>query len=248
MCCFYSLFMILRKGTDKPFQKARWGIRASSHHVQSRQHRVREPALTWARFSLPRPSVGLNQHPHGLSLLMNYLCILIPGSTHLSPSRGHLHAARAGAACPDATLQQCPAVPGNSRRKGSAWAAPPCPLGPANRGDLVTPPSLRHHPCPLLAPALPRGSRCSQLRHGTHEPGSHLGTCHLGSHHSMGHPWSHLRPCQPGSHLGTCLPWSHPVPAVGSAARLGCKRRALPGWANPQHRLAPQTPFQLPLS
>lgn len=58
------------------------------------------------------------------------------------------------------------------------------PLGTADQGDMVTPPWLSYQPCHLLAPTLPLGSCCSQLRHGTCQPGSHLGTCHFGSNHN----------------------------------------------------------------
>lgn len=93
------------------------------HRGQSRQ-RVHRPALTQARFSLPRPSAGLSQHPPGLSLGTNHLRILIPDATHWSPSWGQLQAAGTGAACPSAALQRCPAVPRSSRGEGSAQAAP----------------------------------------------------------------------------------------------------------------------------
>lgn len=38
-----------------------------------------------AFFSLSRPSAGLKQRPHGLSLFTNYLCMLIPGTTLTFP-------------------------------------------------------------------------------------------------------------------------------------------------------------------
>lgn len=87
ICVLFVLFLPsshnFMKGTDEPFQKERWGSRASSHHGQFCVMSPGQCSFLPALFSLSRPSAGLNQQPHGL--FTNYLCILIPGTTLLFP-------------------------------------------------------------------------------------------------------------------------------------------------------------------
>lgn len=229
---FLLSFHSFMKGTNEPFQKARWGSRASSHHGQFCQSCVPRPVFISPCLFLPVQTLCRFESaaPWPKSLYKLFVHVNSWHHPHV-PHQCHLRAAEVGAACPDATLQRCPAAPRNSHGKGSAQTALLCPWGLADRGDLGTPLWLWYRSVPLPAPALPLGSWGSQPRHGTCHPWSRLGTCH---------PWSHPGACQPGAYLRTCPPWSHPVPA-----RLGCDFCPLPCWAHPQSRLASQTPPRL---
>lgn len=207
MYYFYSCSIILRKGTDEPFQKAKWG---SSCCCPSQQHHIYRSELTWALFSLRRCSVGLDQPPHTLSLLMNYWCILIPGATRFSPSQSHLHAA--GATCLNVSLQQCSAVPGNSHGKGSAQAAPHALWGWQNQvtwGHLCDSGITLAQPCPWAVAALKCASWHTPAQVTSRDMPTWVTPQHMPSLVTSRDPPSPVTPCSsstPGTTSATMIP------------------------------------------